>query len=94
MVTYDAAEEIIAVLAKEISLGFPRRGSTLGDKAENFFKHRNTFGMFVIYDNGQCYAECIRWYRGEYTVKGELEVRLRPASLMYPDAALLLVRSP
>ena len=67
--------------------------STLGDKEENFFKNRNTFGMFVICDIDQCYAEYIRWYG---RVHGERRTRCAPApaSLLYPDAALPLVRSP
>ena len=51
------------------------------------------FEEFVIYDNDQCYAEYIRWYR---RIHGDRRTRgsPAPASLMYPDAAFLLVRSP
>ena len=49
--------------------------------------------MFVIYDNDQCYAEYIRWYRrmhGERRTQGVPA----PVPLMYPDAALLLACAP
>ena len=50
------------------------------------------FEEFVIYDNDHCYADCIRWYR---RIHGERRTRglPAPASLMYPDAAVPLVRS-
>ena len=53
-------------------------------------RSRNTFGVFVICDNDQCYAEYILWYgriHGERRTRGAPA----PAPLMYPDAALLLV---
>ena len=46
----------------------------------------------MIYDNDQCHAEYIRWYRrihGERRTPGAPA----PAPLMYPDAALLLASS-
>ena len=48
---------------------------------------------FLIHDNDQFYAEYIRWCR---RIHGERRTRgaPAPAPLMYPDAALLLVRSP
>ena len=56
-------------------------------------RSRNTFWVFVICDNDQCYVEYFRWYR---RIQGERRTRgaPAPASLMYPDAALPLVRSP
>ena len=45
--------------------------STLGNREENFFKHWNTFGMFVICGIYQRYGT------GGCMVTGELDVRLR-----------------
>ena len=59
---------------------------TLEDKEEFCF-------VLVFCDNYWCYAVYIRWYgrmHGERRTRGAP----MPASLMYPDAALPLVRSP
>ena len=51
------------------------------------------WSLGLIYDNDQCYAEYIRWYR---RIHGEKRTRGAPAlaPLMYPNAALLLVLAP
>ena len=56
-------------------------------------RSRNTFGVFVIFDDDQCYAEYISWCR---RIHGERRTRgaRAPAPLTYPDAALLLVLAP
>ena len=70
-------------------------------KAVEEFRAVLTNGKSLVFDGVTpravsqrlCYAVYIRWYGRIY---GERRTRgsSAPASLMYPDAALLLVRSP
>ena len=78
MVTYDTAEEIIAVLAK-------------GDKPWLSMEMRTS----TVYTWGHQPALCwyIRWY-GWIHAERRTRCALAPASRLYPDAALPLVRSP
>ena len=59
----------------------------------NYANNAYMFEEFVIYDNDQCFAQYIRRYE---RIQGKRRTRgsPAPASLLYPDAALLLVRSP
>ena len=112
MVTYEAAEEIKAALAKEVNLeSTPRAVSTLGDKkllvssVSQALRTKVPYSVGECFNPGrknssqtgtpmfQCYAEYIRWCR---RLHGERRTRRAPApaSLMYQDAALPLVRSP